>query len=161
MILRLPAGYDTPAGPSGGRLSGGQRQRIALARALYRDPAVLVLDEPNSNLDSQGEAALVNAIKEAKERGRTVVIMAHRPSAIAACDLLLVLEGGAPRAFGPKDQVLRETTQNYNQLQNVAQGPQGGAAPPDGARPQVGRENAGPAQTAQPAPQPKTAAKGA
>ncbi|MEM7524224.1 MAG: type I secretion system permease/ATPase, partial [Pseudomonadota bacterium] len=98
MILKLPGGYDTPAGPSGGRLSGGQRQRIALARALYKDPAVLVLDEPNSNLDSLGEAALVNAIREAKERGRTVIIMAHRPSAIAACDYLLVLEGGAPRA---------------------------------------------------------------
>ncbi|MEO0362645.1 MAG: type I secretion system permease/ATPase, partial [Pseudomonadota bacterium] len=116
MILKLPAGYDTPAGPSGGRLSGGQRQRIALARALYKDPAVLVLDEPNSNLDALGEAALVNAIREAKGRGRTVVIMAHRPSAIAACDYLLVLEGGAPRAFGPKDDVLRETTQNHAQL---------------------------------------------
>lgn len=116
MILRLPAGYDTPAGPSSGRLSGGQRQRIALARALYRDPAVLILDEPNSNLDAQGEAALVNAIKDAKERGRSVVIMAHRPSAIAACDFLLMLEGGQPRAYGPKDEVLRETTTNYPQL---------------------------------------------
>ncbi|QIE57040.1 type I secretion system permease/ATPase [Pikeienuella piscinae] len=116
MILRLPNGYDTPAGPSGGRLSGGQRQRIALARALYKDPAVLVLDEPNSNLDAQGEGALVNAIVEAKARGRTVIIMAHRPSAIAACDYLLMLEAGQPRAFGPKDEVLRQTTQNYQQL---------------------------------------------
>lgn len=116
MILKLPAGYDTPAGPSGGRLSGGQRQRIALARALYKDPAVLILDEPNSNLDATGEAALINAIKEAKTRGKTVVIMAHRPSAIAACDLLLMLEAGAPRAFGPKDEVLRQTTANYPQL---------------------------------------------
>ncbi|MFV0473464.1 MAG: type I secretion system permease/ATPase, partial [Pikeienuella sp.] len=116
MILQLPNGYDTPAGPSGGRLSGGQRQRIALARALYKDPAVLVLDEPNSNLDAQGEQALVNAIVEAKARGRTVVIMAHRPSAIAACDHLLMLEGGAPRAFGPKDDVLRQITANYQQI---------------------------------------------
>ena len=116
MILKLPAGYDTPAGPSGGRLSGGQRQRIALARALYKDPAVLILDEPNSNLDATGEAALINAIKEAKTRGKTVVIMAHRPSAIAACDLLLMLEAGEPRAFGPKDEVLRQTTANYPQL---------------------------------------------
>ncbi len=134
MILRLPNGYDTPAGPSGGRLSGGQRQRIALARALYRDPAVLVLDEPNSNLDAQGEAALVNAIVEAKGRGRTVIIMAHRPSAIAACDLLLVLEGGQPRAFGPKDEVLRQTTQNHQQ---IGQAPTGVTAtlPAAGARP--------------------------
>jgi len=116
MILKLPNGYDTPAGPAGGRLSGGQRQRIALARALYKDPALLILDEPNSNLDATGEAALINAIKEAKSRGRTVVIMAHRPSAIAACDLLLMLEAGAPRAFGPKEEVLRQTTANYPQL---------------------------------------------
>ena len=131
MILKLPAGYDTPAGPSGGRLSGGQRQRIALARALYKDPAVLILDEPNSNLDAMGEAALINAIKEAKSRGRTVVIMAHRPSAIAACDLLLMLEAGAPRAFGPKDEVLRQTTANYPQLVQ-GQAPAGVTA---GARP--------------------------
>ena len=131
MILKLPQGYDTPAGPSGGRLSGGQRQRIALARALYKDPAVLILDEPNSNLDAMGEAALINAIKEAKSRGRTVVIMAHRPSAIAACDLLLMLEAGAARAFGPKDEVLRQTTANYPQLVQ-GQAPAGVTA---GARP--------------------------
>lgn len=124
MILKLPNGYDTPAGPSGGRLSGGQRQRIALARALYKDPPLLILDEPNSNLDALGEAALVSALKEAKSRGKTVVIMAHRPSAIAACDLLLMLEGGQPRAFGPKDQVLKETTSNYPQLVQGQQ-PQG------------------------------------
>ncbi|WP_340107501.1 type I secretion system permease/ATPase [Pikeienuella sp. HZG-20] len=116
MILHLPNGYDTPAGPSGGRLSGGQRQRIALARALYRDPAVLVLDEPNSNLDAEGEQALVTAIIEAKKRGRTVIIMAHRPSAIAACDLLLMVERGQPRAFGPKNDVLRQTTANHRRL---------------------------------------------
>lgn len=116
LILRLPAGYDTPIGPGGARLSGGQRQRIGLARALYGDPAVVVLDEPNSNLDAQGEQALVLAIKDLRERGRAVVVMAHRPSAIAACDVLLMLENGAPRAFGPKEQVLRETTANYPQL---------------------------------------------
>lgn len=132
MILKLPNGYDTPAGPAGGRLSGGQRQRIALARALYKDPALLILDEPNSNLDATGEAALINAIKEAKARGRTVVIMAHRPSAIAACDLLLMLEAGAPRAFGPKEEVLRQTTANYPQLVQGQQAPAGVTA---GARP--------------------------
>jgi ATP-binding cassette subfamily C protein len=116
MILRLPAGYDTPIGPGGSALSGGQRQRVALARALYGDPAVVVLDEPNSNLDAQGEQALISAIQDIKARGRTVVIMAHRPSAIAACDLLLMLQDGGVRAFGPKDKVLRETTANYPQV---------------------------------------------
>jgi ATP-binding cassette subfamily C protein len=116
LILRLPRGYDTPIGPSGARLSGGQRQRIALARALYGDPAVVVMDEPNSNLDAQGEQALVLAIKDIKDRGRTAVVMAHRPSAIAACDVLLMLDAGVPRAFGPKEQVLRETTANYPQV---------------------------------------------
>lgn len=116
MILRLPQGYDTPIGPSGARLSGGQRQRVALARALYGDPAVVVMDEPNANLDAQGEQALVLAIKDLRERGRTTIIMAHRPSAIAACDMLLVLDHGAVRAFGPKEAVLRETTANYPQL---------------------------------------------
>jgi len=116
MILRLPNGYDTPIGPSGARVSGGQRQRIALARALYGDPAVVVLDEPNSNLDAQGEQALVLAIKDLRERGRTAVIMAHRPSAIAACDVLLMLDGGAVRAFGPKEEVLRQVTANHPQI---------------------------------------------
>ncbi len=116
MILRLPGGYDTPIGPGGAKLSGGQRQRIALARALFGDPAVVVLDEPNSNLDAAGEQALVLAIKDLRERGRTVIVMAHRPSAIAACDVLLMLDRGAVRAFGPKEEVLRETTANYPQL---------------------------------------------
>jgi ATP-binding cassette subfamily C protein len=131
LILRLPQGYDTPIGPSGARLSGGQRQRIALARALYGDPAVVIMDEPNSNLDAQGEQALVLAIKDLRERGKTVVVMAHRPSAIAACDVLLMLENGAPRAFGPKEQVLRETTANYPQ---VAGGRPGGVTATVGAR---------------------------
>ncbi|MGB0853432.1 MAG: type I secretion system permease/ATPase [Pikeienuella sp.] len=144
MILKLPAGYDTPAGPSGGRLSGGQRQRIALARALYKDPPVLVLDEPNSNLDALGEAALVNALKEAKARGRTVVIMAHRPSAIAACDLLLMLENGQPRAFGPKDQVLRETTSNYPQLVQGKGTPAPNKGTPPPAAPNQGQRQAPP-----------------
>jgi len=131
LILRLPQGYDTPIGPSGSRLSGGQRQRIALARALYGDPAVVVLDEPNSNLDARGEQALVLAIKDLRERGRTAIVMAHRPSAIAACDLLLMLEAGTPRAFGPKDQVLKETTANYPQLVGGQRPqPQGGGQPP-------------------------------
>jgi ATP-binding cassette subfamily C protein len=137
MILKLPQGYDTPIGPQGAGLSGGQRQRIALARAIYGDPAVVVLDEPNAHLDAQGEQALIAAIMDFKARGHTVVIMAHRPSAIAACDLLLMMQDGAVRAFGPKDQVLRETTANYPQIVRQGAAPGGvtaamvgGAAPP-------------------------------
>ena len=94
LLLALPQGYDTQIGAGGQRLSGGQRQRVALARALYGDPPLLVLDEPNANLDAPGEQALVDSIREAKGRGKSVVIMAHRPSAIAACDLLLMVDKG-------------------------------------------------------------------
>jgi len=110
LILSLPSGYDTLVGPSGTALSGGQRQRIGLARALFGDPALVVLDEPNAHLDADGEAAVVNVISGLKAAGKAVVVMAHRPSAISACDLLLVLAKGRQRAFGPRDEVLRETT---------------------------------------------------
>jgi ABC-type protease/lipase transport system fused ATPase/permease subunit len=116
LILQLPQGYDTPVGLRGARLSGGQRQRIGLAPALFGDPAVVVLDEPNSSLDARGEQALIGAINDLKARGRTVVVMAHRPSAIAACDTLLVLDGGEVRAYGPRDQILRETTATRTQV---------------------------------------------
>jgi ATP-binding cassette subfamily C protein len=125
MILKLPDGYDTRVAPGGGRLSGGQIQRIGLARALYGEPAVVVLDEPNSNLDNEGSLALNAAIRALKERGAAVLIMAHRPAAIAECDLLLMIEGGARRAFGPKEEVLREVTQNHRQIQ-AAPVPSGG-----------------------------------
>jgi ABC-type protease/lipase transport system fused ATPase/permease subunit len=126
LLLALPQGYDTQIGAGGQRLSGGQRQRVALARALYGDPPVLVLDEPNANLDAPGEQALVDAIREAKARGRTVIIMAHRPSAIAACDLLLMLDKGVQVDLGPRDEVLRKRTRNYPQLVNTMQGSQQG-----------------------------------
>ncbi|MEM7211897.1 MAG: type I secretion system permease/ATPase [Pseudomonadota bacterium] len=116
LLLSLPQGYDTDIGAGGQRLSGGQRQRVALARALYGDPPVLILDEPNANLDAQGEQALVDAIRDAKSRGRTVLIMAHRPSAIAACDLLLMIDKGQQVDFGPRDEVLKKRTRNYPQL---------------------------------------------
>jgi ATP-binding cassette subfamily C protein len=106
MILRLPAGYDTPIGEAGAILSGGQRQRIALARALYGEPFLIVLDEPNSNLDNVGETALANAIKAAKARGAVVALIAHRPSVVAVCDKILFLAEGTQRAFGPRDEVL-------------------------------------------------------
>jgi ATP-binding cassette subfamily C protein len=124
MILRLPDGYDTRVTANGGRLSGGQIQRIGLARALYGDPVVVVLDEPNSNLDNDGSLALNAAIKSLKERGAAILIMAHRPAAIQECDMLLMIENGTRRAFGPKEEILREMVANHRQI--AAQGPAGG-----------------------------------
>jgi PrtD family type I secretion system ABC transporter len=107
LILRLPEGYETRIGDSGTRLSAGQRQRIALARALYRDPFLIVLDEPNSNLDAEGDNALSQAILSVRKRGGIVVVVAHRPSALAGVDLVLALASGQTQAIGPKDEVLR------------------------------------------------------
>ena len=111
MILRLSEGYETEIGTDGAGLSGGQKQRIALARALYLDPALVILDEPNSNLDAEGDNSLTIAIKGIRERGKTVIVMAHRPSAIAAVDMLLMLKEGQQSSFGPKEKVLKEVTQ--------------------------------------------------
>jgi PrtD family type I secretion system ABC transporter len=116
MILQQPQGYDTPIGNFGGRLSGGQRQRLGLARALYGDPLILVLDEPNSNLDSVGSEALNDAIRTMKSEGKSVIIMAHRPAAIAECENLLVLENGMRKAFGPRDEVLKDQVRNVAQI---------------------------------------------
>lgn len=116
MIVKLPEGYDTRVASLGGRLSGGQIQRVGLARALYGNPVILVLDEPNSNLDNDGTLALNTAIRTTKEAGGAVLIMAHRPAAIQECDLLLVLEDGMRRAFGPRDTVLREMVKNHAEI---------------------------------------------
>jgi ATP-binding cassette subfamily C protein len=107
-ILRLPQGYKTEVGENGAMLSGGQRQRIAFARALYGDPFLVVLDEPNSNLDAVGEQALTNAIAAIRARGGIAVVIAHRPSAVAAVDQILVLNEGRMQAFGPKQQILQQ-----------------------------------------------------
>ncbi|HEY9038635.1 MAG TPA: type I secretion system permease/ATPase [Roseovarius sp.] len=116
MILTLPHGYDTQMTAAGGRLSGGQMQRVGLARAMYGDPVILVLDEPNSNLDADGSEAVNTAIRNFKSDGRSVLIMAHRPAAIRECDMLLMLDQGQVRAFGPKDEVLRKTVDNTMQI---------------------------------------------
>ena len=106
MILRFPKGYDTPIGEAGGLLSGGQRQRIGLARAVYGDPVLVVLDEPNANLDDVGEAALVQTVRELKAKGRTVFLITHRPGIVAVADRLLLLRDGRVQAEGPRDVVL-------------------------------------------------------
>lgn len=109
MILGLQKGFETQVGEGGAALSGGQRQRIALARALYRDPFLVVLDEPNANLDAEGDAALTAAIGGIRARGGIVVVIAHRPSALAGIDLVLILADGQVQAFGPKEEVLRKS----------------------------------------------------
>ena len=106
MILRMPKGYDTPIGDSGGMLSGGQRQRVALARAIYGTPKLVVLDEPNANLDDVGEIALARTVQQLRQRGTTVVLVTHRPGAVALADRLMVMRDGHVQMEGPRDAVL-------------------------------------------------------
>ena len=106
MILRYPKGYDTPVGEAGRLLSGGQRQRIGLARAVYGSPALIVLDEPNANLDDAGDAALRQTVLQLKEEGKTVVLITHRPAILGVVDSLLVLQDGELAAYGPRDAVI-------------------------------------------------------
>ena len=108
MIVRLPEGYQTQLGPQGASLSAGQRQRIGLARALYGDPFLVLMDEPNSNLDGEGEAALTEAIWNIRKRRGIAIVIAHRPSALVAVDLIGVVQNGKLTAFGPKQEVLRQ-----------------------------------------------------
>ena len=121
LILQLPDGYNTKLGEGGATLSGGQRQRIALARALYGDPVFVVLDEPNSNLDMEGEVALVQAITTLKSMNKTVVVIAHRPSAINSVDYLLYMQDGRQTAFGPKEEILQKVTQQVNKPSMTSQ----------------------------------------
>ncbi|PBC18648.1 type I secretion system permease/ATPase [Mesorhizobium sp. WSM4307] len=110
LIVHLPEGYETHIGEAGSALSAGQRQRVALARALYGDPFLVILDEPNSNLDAEGEAALTEAIQGVRARGGIAVVVAHRPSALASLDQALVMANGRVQAFGPKNEVLNKVT---------------------------------------------------
>ena len=115
LILRLPEGYDTHVGENGAGLSAGQRQRIGLARALYGNPFLVVLDEPNANLDAEGENALTQAILGVRQRGGICIVIAHRPSALAAVDCVLVMANGRAQAFGPKDDVLKRVLRPVDQ----------------------------------------------
>ena len=106
MILKMPNGYGTQLGPQGTSLSAGQRQRVALARALYGNPFIVILDEPNSNLDGEGEAALTQAIEGIRARGGIAIVIAHRPSALVAVDLVAIVQNGRIMSFGPTQDVL-------------------------------------------------------
>jgi len=120
MIVGLPEGYNTVIGRSGRSLSAGQRQRLALARSLYDNPFLVVLDEPNSNLDAIGENALTNAIKAMRQKGSIVVVIAHRPSAIATVDKILCLKDGKLAGFGPKEEVLKQVVQPVQPMRQGA-----------------------------------------
>ncbi|WP_082537532.1 MULTISPECIES: type I secretion system permease/ATPase [unclassified Aureimonas] len=120
LILGFEEGYETPMGEAGSALSAGQRQRIGLARALFGDPFLVVMDEPNANLDTEGEAAVVAAITRIRARGGIAVVIAHRPSAIAATDLVLMMENGRMKAFGPRDEVLSRVLKPTPPLRVVA-----------------------------------------
>jgi ABC-type protease/lipase transport system fused ATPase/permease subunit len=110
MILGLPDGYDTVLGAGGQNLSGGQRQRIGLARAFYRSPPLIILDEPTSSLDAEGEAAVRDALEELRRRERTVIVIAHRPSLLSGVDALMVLQNGVITNFGAASEVLAQIT---------------------------------------------------
>lgn len=156
MILHLPNGYDTQLGDGGAGLSGGQKQRLGLARAMYDDPSVIVLDEPNSNLDEAGEQALVNAVLDLRNRGKTIILITHRPSAISVTTKLLLMRDGQVHMFGPTAKVLAALQEQQKQaaLTNQAaakpQAPSAPPAPPPPPAPPAPAAPAAPATTDQP-----------
>ncbi|HYA07142.1 MAG TPA: type I secretion system permease/ATPase [Xanthobacteraceae bacterium] len=127
LIINLPDGYETVVGEQGGALSAGQAQRIALARALYRDPFLVVLDEPNSNLDAEGDEALTRAILGLRARGAITVVVAHRPSAIAGVDYILIMAKGRQQQFGPKEEILTRVAPPHAAPRALKVADQGGA----------------------------------
>jgi ATP-binding cassette subfamily C protein EexD len=129
LILKLPQGYDTHIGANGGNLSGGQRQRIGLARALYGDPVIVVLDEPNSNLDEQGEFALGQAIQLLKQKKVTVIVITHRNNVLAHVDKLLLLNEGLVSVYGPKDEVIAHLQQQQVVATQVNHSPPSPSSP--------------------------------
>jgi ATP-binding cassette subfamily C protein len=141
MIVALPDGYETVVGEGGAALSGGQRQRIALARALYGDPFLVVLDEPNSSLDAEGDNALAAAIQSVKARHGIVIVITHRPSGLSAVDLVGVMNEGRLQAFGPRDEVLAATTRSEPVPERAprpaAAAPETGARTPDALEPSI------------------------
>ncbi|MDM5178172.1 type I secretion system permease/ATPase [Massilia sp. DJPM01] len=141
MILKMPAGYDTVLGDGGAGLSGGQKQRLGLARAMYGDPSLLVLDEPNSNLDDMGEQALMVAVQELRQRGKTIVLITHRPAAINVSTKMLVLREGTVQMFGPTNQVMQAIHDANKKIIEAQQA---------AARQQQGHPGTAPGQPAQP-----------
>jgi ATP-binding cassette, subfamily C, bacterial exporter for protease/lipase len=124
MILYFPKGYDTPLGDGGAGLSGGQKQRLGLARAMYDDPSFIVLDEPNSNLDEVGEQALIAAVNDLRQRGKTIVMITHRASTLAVTNKLLVLKDGVSQMFGLTREVLENLSKlNQQQIKQAQQPP--------------------------------------
>ena len=140
MILHFPQGYDTLLGDGGAGLSGGQKQRIGLARAMYDDPSLIVLDEPNSNLDDVGEQALVAALNDLRGRGKTIVLITHRTSALGTTNKLLLLRDGVAQLFGPRDQVLAELAKANQKQAQQAQPP--AAQPPADTQARIEAANA-------------------
>lgn len=148
MILHFPQGYDTRLGDGGAGLSGGQKQRIGLARAMYDDPSLLVLDEPNSNLDDLGEVALVQAITDLRQRGKTIILITHRTNVLGATTKLLLLRDGIAQAFGPRDEVLRALNQaNQQAIQAQQQAQQAALAQAKAGAPQNNSVSEPPADT--------------
>ncbi|MBU2583586.1 MAG: type I secretion system permease/ATPase [Alphaproteobacteria bacterium] len=143
LIVELPKGYDTELGSFGTHLSGGQRQRIALARALFRNPPLVILDEPNANLDRTGDEALSAAIDDMRARRQAVILVSHRVQAIGKADLLLLMDNGQQRAFGPRDAVLQllrgEAVAKAGQ-QTAAPSPHPGSSPPNATAPEAQRK---------------------
>jgi len=123
MIVHLPQGYDTPVGSDGGNLSAGQRQRVGLARALYGDPFLILLDEPNSNLDAEGEAALERAVLAVRARQGIAILIAHRPAALRPTSHVLFMRAGRAEAFGPRDEILAQMARNNDALKKVVATP--------------------------------------